>query len=115
MCCVFIFLAGEYDCFDYLNGRIPCEHFALVDMFTTNFGASTSGSFTMIGSDLHACNDFVNHQCLDFPECIREHEGELAVVGSEYMVPNECQVMDMEDNCPAHCSIKQQQKCEQQQ
>ena len=23
------------------------------------------------------------------PECIREHEGELTVVGSEYMVPNE--------------------------
>ena len=67
MCCVFIFLAGEYDCFDYLNGRIPCEHFALVDMFTTNFGASTSGSFTMIGSDLHAGIDFVNHECLDFP------------------------------------------------
>ena len=75
-------------------------------MFTTNFGASTSSNFTMIGSDLHAGIEFVNHECLDFPQCIREHEGELAVVGSEYMVPNECQVMNVENNCPAHCSTK---------
>ena len=104
MCCVFTFLASEYDCLDYLNGRIQCEHFELADMLTTNVNASTSGSFTMIGSDLHAGIDFVNHECLDFPECIREHEGELTVVGSEYMVPNEWQVVDMEDNCPVHCS-----------
>ena len=75
-------------------------------MFTTNFRASTSSNFTMIGSDLHAGIEFVNHECLDFPQCIREHEGELAVVGSEYMVPNECQVMNVENNCPAHCSTK---------
>ena len=67
MCCVFTFFAGEYDCLDYLNGRIPCEHFELADILTTNFGASTSSSFTMIGSDLHAGIDFVNHECLDFP------------------------------------------------
>ena len=89
MCCVFTFLASEYDCLDYLNGRIQCEHFELADMLTTNVSTSTSGSFTMIGSDLHACNDFVNHQCLDFPKCIREQEGEITVVGSKYMVPNE--------------------------
>ena len=67
MCCVFIFLASEYDCFNFLSVRIPCEHFELADMFTTNLRASTSSSFTMIGSDLHAGIDFVNHECLDFP------------------------------------------------
>ena len=89
MCYVFTFLASEYDCLVYLNGRIQCEHFELADMLTTNVSASTSGSFTMIGSDLHAGIDFVSHECLDFPECICEHEGELTVAGSEYMVPNE--------------------------